>query len=93
MLVTAFGSEFGRVTVTVLKLNRPELLERRKEKLDALRDRVEVILGTKDMNRKQLLLNALVEDAISHHAEFSACLGAHVQTLQLQGFLPTPVDA
>jgi hypothetical protein len=53
MLNALPGSEVGRATVVLLDLNRPPLMEMRREKIDELNLRLEEILKTKDDNARQ----------------------------------------
>jgi hypothetical protein len=82
------GSDLGNVTVVVLGLNRPELMERRTEKLDALRRQLEVILKTANANRRQLLLDAFLEEATSPKTEFSGCIREQISYLKSKGEMP-----
>jgi hypothetical protein len=87
-IAASVGSDLGKVTLVVLDLNRPDLMERRKEKLDALRDRLQTVLNTNDPTRRQVLLNALIEDAIDAKTEFSACLAEHIRAARGRSELP-----
>jgi len=92
-LAAVIGSEIGRFTVVVLGLNRTELLERRVERLNDLRNQLEVILATKDASRRGILLNALVDAVTNPSAEFSACMTKRFGFCKRRGIFRCPPQA
>jgi uncharacterized protein (TIGR02646 family) len=87
-IASTMGSDLGRVTIVVLDLNRADLMERRKEKLDALLHHIDAVLNTSNLNRRKVLLDALLDDTIHAKTEFSACLTEHIRQLRERGELP-----
>lgn len=81
------GADVGRLTILVLKLNRTPLMERRSEKLKALRDQLDAIVAVADANVRATLVDALVSDARQPGNEFSACLSAFISDLVARGYL------
>jgi hypothetical protein len=51
-------------------------------------DFLETVLNTSNPNRRKVLLEALIEDAIDPKTEFSACLTDHIRLLHERGELP-----
>lgn len=82
------GADIGRLTILVLKLNRTPLMERRGEKIKALRDQLDAIVSVADASVRTTLLQAIVSDARQASNEFSACLSAFISVLATRGHLP-----
>jgi len=88
MITIVPGSEPAKLTLTLLKLNRPELMEKRKERVDDLGRRLEEIVATKDAAARRILTKALVETEAADHAEFSACVRAYIRDKERDGAIP-----
>lgn len=87
MLVVRIGSDIGKRTHAILDLNRTPLLEHRKEKIDDFVRRVYEINATVDPRTKEVLLNALIQDAVSPEKEFAGCTRAFVREVRVEGVL------
>ena len=88
MLTVRAGSDLGKRTQAILELNRIELLEHRKEKLDEFVRRAHEVAATRDKDTRTILLRALLDDARSAKNEFSACARALIADMQADGLLP-----
>ena len=82
------GADIGRLTILILKLNRTPLMERRSEKIKALRDQLDTIVAVADQNVRATLVEAIVSEARQVSNEFSACLSAFISALVARGHLP-----
>ena len=81
------GSERGELTEIMLALNRPELLERRLEKITALRVLLDKYANTaNEMIRKSLL--SQMEIDIAEDKEYSFCLKSVFEQMTKHDFLP-----
>jgi uncharacterized protein (TIGR02646 family) len=89
MVTIVPGSEPAKLSLTLLKLNRAELMERRKERIEDLGRRLEEIVATKDNATRRILTKALVENEIAASAEFAACVRSYVHDKQRDGVIPT----
>lgn len=81
LVYAAIGHDVGKATIAILKLNRTDLLERRAEKLDAIRECLENALHTKDVNSRKVLVDVLVKAAREAAAEYSACVTRYLEEL------------
>jgi uncharacterized protein (TIGR02646 family) len=89
MITIVPGSEPAKLTLTLLKLNRPELMEKRKERVEDLGRRLEEIIATKDETTRRILIKALVESEAADNAEFAACVRAYIRDKKHDGVIPT----
>jgi uncharacterized protein (TIGR02646 family) len=90
MVTIVPGSEPGKLTLTLLKLNRPELMEKRKERVEDLGRRLEEIVATRDEATRRVLIRALVENESAAEAEFAACVRSYIRDKQRDGAIPEP---
>lgn len=67
------GRYTAGLTINILKLNRPELMERRKEKLDYLRGLLNDQIEVTDVNKTRLI-GQMIEEMISPNYEYSFIL-------------------
>lgn len=70
-----------------LKLNRIDLLEKRREKIDSLMDKLERVHAATDPVAKAFLSNALLAEETAPDKEFAACTRAWVAKQQAKGNL------
>jgi len=85
MVTIVPGSEPAKLTLTVLKLNRPDLMEKRKERVEDLGRQLEEIVATKDDATRRILIKVLVESETADNSEFAACVRAYVRDKQRDG--------
>lgn len=67
------GSERGEITITDIKLNRIELLERRKEKMETIEKVMDRCFRTSNETLKNNALEALKDEA-KNNKEYSLCI-------------------
>jgi uncharacterized protein (TIGR02646 family) len=82
------GSEPAKLSLTVQKLNRPELIERRKERVENLGRQLEEIVATRDDATRRALIEALIEHETVASVEFTACARSYVRDKQRDGAIP-----
>lgn len=90
MITIVPGSEPAKLTLTELDLNRPALMEKRKDRLEELGRRLEEIITTRDDATRFALIKALVEGETAASKEFSACARAYVSDKRHDGVIPNP---
>lgn len=77
------GGERGQITIQEIALNRPELIERRSERIKLLQSAIEACNRTKNVTLREAALTALNEEA-TNDKEYSmvahSFLVAHTQT-------------
>jgi hypothetical protein len=87
------GDDLGYNTERILKLNRVELLEARKERREAIYRTLEVVATTSNPLKREVLMEYLQVDEIAADKEFSAMskeiVSRHLQRLEL--LLAAPV--
>lgn len=66
------ASERAKLTESRLQLNRAELLERRKERMEYLHSLIEIYCRTTNHSLKQILLNDIVNQETAHDREYAA---------------------
>jgi uncharacterized protein (TIGR02646 family) len=88
MVTTALGNEAAKLSMHVLELNRPALMERRIDRVSDLGRRLEEIVATRDAGTRRLLIKALVEYEVMAHSEFAACVRSYVRDKQRDGVIP-----
>jgi uncharacterized protein (TIGR02646 family) len=88
MVTIVPGNEPAKLSMHVLRLNRPDLMERRKERVDDLGRRLEEIVSTRDEATRRILIKALVENEVAAQAEFAACVRSYVRDRQRDGAIP-----
>lgn len=66
------GNDRGRLTEELLKLNRPELLERRKERLLNLRTQLDAYARTSNPTLKEILRKDIEKNEMADDKEFAA---------------------
>jgi uncharacterized protein (TIGR02646 family) len=81
------GSDSGRITERILELNRPELLERRQEKLKGLLTQLELINRTQNEAIKAALKTDILEE-IRDDREFAGLARELVRTARARGDIP-----
>jgi uncharacterized protein (TIGR02646 family) len=87
-MVTIRGdSEPGKLTLTLLQLNRPPLMEIRKERIEDLGRRLREILKTQDEVTRTVLAKALINGETDASKEFAACARAFVHDKERDGEL------
>jgi uncharacterized protein (TIGR02646 family) len=79
MMFLKSENDAARIAHTVLDLNRTPLLERRKEKLDALNDRLSTIRNVADENARTLLHQTVIAEETGPSKEYAACARAFVR--------------
>lgn len=85
------GNERAQFTLLTLQLNRPDLVERRKDEIDAIHRRVTEIQKTSTEELRRLLIQALLDDARNAKNEYAACATAFVEHLSAKGYLPVGI--
>ena len=70
-----------------LKLNRSELLERRRERIDGLMDKLERLHATVDPVAKVFLKEVILNEETADDKEYAACTRAWVSAQQAKGHL------
>jgi uncharacterized protein (TIGR02646 family) len=88
MVTIVPGNEQAKLSMHVLKLNRPDLMEKRKDRVDDLNRRLEEIVATRDLATRRILIKALVENEVEARAEFAACVRSYVRDKQRDGAIP-----
>lgn len=74
------GSERGELTIREIELNRPELLARRMDRLDAIGNLVDKMVRTVDPALRALIREDLTRETASDK-EFHLCATAYLQSL------------
>lgn len=78
----------GERTVDVLKLNRIQLIERRKERIENLMTQVYRLNETHDRERRAFLRAKIIEHETKSDREYAACARAIIANLSERAFLP-----
>jgi hypothetical protein len=89
MMTIVAGNERAKLTLTLLKLNRIELMEKRREKIDDLGRRLEEIVSAQNDATRRILIKALIEDETVKDKEFAACARAYVREKRRHGVIST----
>lgn len=85
MVLGSSGDSRGQLTVRQLGLSRPALMERRAERIQQLRDLIELWEGTQEAAYKDVLWQEIIREAESE-SEYSACVREFIlQHLGLEG--------
>lgn len=92
MVTVLNESETAKLAIAVLQLNRPELLERRKERIEDLSRRLGEVLSTKDAITRSALLKALVQGETQGDKEYAACARSYVRDKERDGAIPNNVS-
>jgi uncharacterized protein (TIGR02646 family) len=82
------GSEKGALTETVLKLNRPELHDKRYDRLSSLERLLRLASQMTNPLQKLMLQQDLIENETKPEVEYAAMSRAFVANAQAQGLLP-----
>jgi hypothetical protein len=88
MVTIVPGSEPAKLSLTLLKLNRAELIEKRKERVENLGRQLEEIVATGDDATRRVLIKALVEHETAATTEYAACSRSFVRDKQRDGAIP-----
>lgn len=87
MISHRLGRVAAERTKIELDLNRIDLLERRRDRIEGLMDKLERLHGATDHAAKALLVNTLVQHETSPDKEFAACVRAWVDDKRARGQL------
>jgi uncharacterized protein (TIGR02646 family) len=88
MVTVIPGSEPAKLSLAVLKLNRAELMEKRKERVQNLARQLEEIVATRDDATRRVLIKALIEHETAATTEYAACSRSFVRDKQRDGAIP-----
>jgi uncharacterized protein (TIGR02646 family) len=82
---TSVASPDAQITLTVLQLNRPSLIEKRSERIKHLERQLQIIRGTQNAAVRLVLTDELVSTETADSSEFAACNRAFVSFLKQDG--------
>jgi 5-methylcytosine-specific restriction endonuclease McrA len=74
MVLHREGRAAAEITRTRLDLNRTDLLDKRRERLDNLTDKLRRIAQHPEVQERELLMKVAIESETSDDAEFAACV-------------------
>lgn len=76
------GSKRGEITVKTIKLNRPDLLEKRKDELDKLQNLIDKYHSESNQSLKQILYQELISNAVVDQ-EYSLCKKQYLEDQEI----------
>ncbi len=83
MLFGRPGSAKGEITERLLGLNRVELLEKRRERLDNLLNQMRRLEETQDERIRELLLKTLINSELEDEREYAACARKFISDMDI----------
>ena len=81
MILHNEGSRIAETTRTVLDLDRVELINKRRERLEALTNRLRLINQHPENDERTLLIKVTVEHEAADEREYAACARDHLRNL------------
>lgn len=86
MVMHKFGREDAQVTIELLELNRTPLIEKRKEKIDAIGEKLKGYAAIQNAAARDVIRAKYLVEIVSAEAEFAATAKATLPTFQAAGY-------